>query len=165
LRASVLQLWDGTETLIPNSSLLENNVTNWTYSNRKVRFEVAAGVAYGSDPRRVMKLLTESAERHGLVEKDPPPQVLFTEFGESTLNFQLRFWVDVTKANAAQISSDLRLMIAGSFSDAGLEIAFPQRDIHLKTQQPLPVTVVPATPVLTDGAQRPGSADGANRTS
>ena len=71
LRASVLQLWDGTETLIPNSSLLENNVTNWTYSSRKVRFSVTVGVAYGSDTRRVIHALNEVAERHGLVEKEP----------------------------------------------------------------------------------------------
>ena len=65
LRASVLQLWDGTETLIPNSTLLENNLTNWTYSNRTVRFAVSVGVAYGSDTRRVVQLLSEIAERHG----------------------------------------------------------------------------------------------------
>jgi potassium efflux system protein len=87
LRASVLQLWDGTETLIPNSTLLENNLTNWTYTNRKVRFLVTVGVAYGSDLRRVIESLGEAAERHGLVEKDPKPQVLLTEFGDSTVNF------------------------------------------------------------------------------
>jgi small-conductance mechanosensitive channel len=81
----VLQLWDGTETLIPNRSLLENNVTHWTYSNCKVRFAANAGVAYGSDSRRVIQSLSEVAERHGLVEKEPKPQVLFTEFGDSTL--------------------------------------------------------------------------------
>jgi small-conductance mechanosensitive channel len=144
LRASVLQLWDGTETLIPNSSLLENNVTNWTYSNRKVRFAVTVGVAYGSDPRRVTQALNEVAERHGLVEKDPKPQVLFTEFGESTLNFELRFWVDVAKANSAQVSSDLRLMIAGAFAEQGLVIAFPQRDVNLQVARPIPVEVVAA---------------------
>ncbi len=144
LRASVLQLWDGTETLIPNSSLLENNVTNWTYSNRKVRFGITVGVAYGSDPRRVMHLLNEAAERHGLVEKDPKPQVLFTEFGDSTLTFELRFWVDVAQANSAQVSSDLRLMIAGAFAEAGIVIDYPQRDIHLHSASPLRVQVVPA---------------------
>src|SRR4029077_15107707 len=107
LRASVLQLWDGIETLIPNSSLLENNVSNWTYSNRKVRFSITVGVAYGSDTRRVIQLLGEVAERHGVVEKDPKPQVLFTDFGESALIFELRFWVDVIKANSAQVASDL----------------------------------------------------------
>ena len=143
LRASVLQLWDGTETLIPNSSLLENNVTNWTYSNRKVRFSVTVGVAYGSDTRRVIQLLGEVAERHGVVEKDPKPQVLFTDFGESALTFELRFWVDVIKANAAQVGSDLRQMIAGAFAENGIVIAFPQRDLHLDTARPLAVEIVP----------------------
>ena len=91
LRASVLQLWDGTETLIPNSSLLENNVSNWTYSSRKVRFSVTVGVAYGSDTRRVIQLLGEVAERHGVVEKEPQPQVLFTDFADSALTFELRY--------------------------------------------------------------------------
>src|SRR6185436_4819361 len=71
IRSSVLELWDGTETLIPNSTLLENNLTNWTYTDRKVRFALVVGVAYGSDPRRVTELMTEAAERHGLVEKEP----------------------------------------------------------------------------------------------
>jgi potassium-dependent mechanosensitive channel len=144
LRASILSLWDGTETLIPNSSLLESNVTNWTYSNRKVRFAVKVGVAYGSDPRKVMQLLGEAAERHGLVEKEPKPQVLFTDFADSTLAFELRFWVDVSNTNAAQVSSDLRLMIAGSFAEHGIVIDYPQRDIHLHAARPLEVQVVPS---------------------
>jgi small-conductance mechanosensitive channel len=143
LRASVLQLWDGTETLIPNSSLLENNVTNWTYSNHMVRFTVAVGVAYGSDPRRVVQLLTELSARHGLVEKSPAPQVLFTDFGESALMFELRFWVNVLRHNAAQVASDLRQMIAGVLAENGLTIAFPQRDLHLDTSRPLQVQMVP----------------------
>lgn len=155
LRASVLQLWDGTEALIPNSTLLEGNLTNWTYSNRKVRFEVNVGVAYGSDPRRVMQLLSEIAERHGLVEKDPKPQVLFSQFGDSTLTFELRFWVDVSQANAAQVSSDLRLMIAGSFAEHGIVIDFPQRDIHLHAGRPIQVEVVPATGNAPGGGSTP----------
>jgi small-conductance mechanosensitive channel len=143
LRASVLQLWDGTETLIPNSSLLENNVSNWTYSSRKVRFAVTVGAAYGSDTRRVIRLLSEIAERHGVVEKDPRPQVLLTEFAESALTFELRFWVDVIKGNAAQVGSDLRQMIAGAFAENGIIIAFPQRDLHLDRARPLPVEIVP----------------------
>lgn len=144
LRASVLQLWDGTETLIPNSSLLENNVSNWTYTSRKVRFSVTVGVAYGSDTRRVIQLLEEVAERHGVVEKEPKPQVLFTDFGESALTFELRYWVDVIKANAALLGSDMRQMIAGAFAEHGIVIAFPQRDLHLSAAHPIPVAVVPA---------------------
>jgi len=144
LRASVLQLWDGTETLIPNSSLLENNVSNWTYTHRRVRFSVAVGVAYGSDTRRVIQLLGEVAERHGVVEKEPKPQVLFTDFGDSALMFELRYWVDVIRANAAQVGSDLRQMIAGVFAENGIAIAFPQRDLHLDSQRPLAIEIVPA---------------------
>ena len=142
LRASVMQLWDSTEALIPNSTLLETSLTNWTYSNRKVRFTVTVGVAYGSDPRRVIQILGDAAERHGLVEKDPKPQMLLTEFGESTLNFELRFWVDVSKANSAQVSSDLRLMIAGALAEQGISIDYPQRDIHLHATRPLEVQVI-----------------------
>jgi potassium-dependent mechanosensitive channel len=143
LRASVLQLWDSTEALIPNSTLLETSLTNWTYSNRKVRFTVTVGVAYGTDPRRVIQILGDVAERHGLVEKDPKPQMLLTEFAESTLNFDLRFWVDVSKANSAQVSSDLRLMIAGALAEQGISIDYPQRDVHMDTARPLQVQVVP----------------------
>lgn len=142
LRASVVQLFDSTEALIPNSTLLETTLTNWTYSNRRVRFTVSVGVAYGSDPRRVVQILGDVAERHGLVEKEPKPQMLLTEFGESTLNFELRFWVDVSKANSAQVSSDLRLMIAGALAEEGISIDFPQRDIHLHAKRPLEVQVV-----------------------
>jgi potassium-dependent mechanosensitive channel len=141
-RASVLQLWDGTESLIPNSTLLESNLTNWTYSNRTVRFTVSVGVAYGSDTRRVTQLLTEIVERHGLVEKYPKPQVLFTDFGDSALNFEVRFWVDVQKASSPQVSSDLRQMIATTFSEHGIQIPFPQRDLHLDASHPILVEVV-----------------------
>jgi potassium-dependent mechanosensitive channel len=159
LRASVLQLWDGTETLIPNSSLLENNVSNWTYSTHKVRFSVTVGAAYGSDTRRVIQVLGEVAERHGVVEKEPKPQALFTDFADSALTFELRFWVDVIKANAAQVQSDLRQMIAGAFTDNGIVIAFPQRDLHLDTARPLSVEIVPSK--LGDAA---GISGGASRS-
>jgi small-conductance mechanosensitive channel len=142
LRASVLQLWDGTETLIPNSSLLESNVSNWTYSSRKVRFTVSVSAAYGSDTRRVLELLAGAAERHGVVEKDPKPQALFTDFGESALIFELRYWVDVIRANAAQVGSDLRQMIAGAFAENGIVMAFPQRDLHLEMTRPVPVEII-----------------------
>jgi len=142
LRASVLQLWDGTETLIPNSSLLENNVSNWTYSSRKVRFTLSVGATYGSDTRRVLELLAEAADRHGVVEKEPKPVALFTDFGENALTFELRYWVDVIKGNAAQVGSDLRQMIAGAFAENGVVIAYPQRDVHLDTRGPVAVEIV-----------------------
>lgn len=142
LRASVFHMGDGTETLVPNSSLLENSVTNSTYSNNDVRFVIRVGVAYGSDPRLVMQLMNEVADRHGLVEKQPKPQVLFMDFGESTLDFELRVFMDITKASSAQVCSDLRLMIMGAFAEHGIDIAYPQRDVRLTTAKPLTVQVV-----------------------
>jgi potassium-dependent mechanosensitive channel len=146
IRSCVLQRWDHTETLIPNSSLLENNLTNWTYSNHKVRFTVSVGVAYGSDTRRVAQLLAEVAERHGLVQKEPKPQVLFTDFGDSALSFELRYWVDVLKHNAGQVASDLRHMISGAFQEQGIILAFPQRDVHLAAEKPIAVRLCPPDP-------------------
>lgn len=155
IRSSVIQRWDYTETIIPNSLLLENNVTNWTYSNRYVRFIVNVGVAYGSDTRLVGTLLNEVAERHGLIQKEPKPQVLFTEFGDSALVFELRYWVDVLQHNAAMIGSDLRHMIAGAFTERGIEISFPQRDVHLRAAAPLQVQVLPPRSDATPGAGNP----------
>ena len=103
------------------------------------------GVAYGSDPRRVLQLLADVVERHGVVEKEPKPLALFTEFGESALTFELRYWVDVIKANAAQVGSDLRQMIAGAFAENAIVIAFPQRDLHLDTARPLQVQITPGS--------------------
>ena len=156
LRASVLQLWNSTEALIPNSTLLESSLTNWTFSNRKVRFTVTVGVAYGSEPRRVIQILSDAAERHGLVEKDPKPQVLLTDFGESTLNFELRFWLDVSETNSAQVSSDLRLMIAGELAQQGISIDYPQRDIHLHATPPLQVQVISVSDQRPDPHQPGG---------
>ena len=145
IRSSVLQLWDGTEVVIPNSTMLENNVINWTYSNKVVRFSVEVGVAYDSDTRQVIKLLSVVAHEHGLVQKEPKPQVLLQQFGDSALIFELRYWVDVLGTNAAQVASDLRLMIAGNFTEHGIIISFPQRDVHLNAARPLPVQIVNPT--------------------
>jgi potassium-dependent mechanosensitive channel len=146
IRSSVVLFYDGTETLIPNSALLENNLTNWTYSNHTVRFSVTAGVAYGTDTRRVAQLLAEVAARHGLVCKEPEPQVFFMDFADSALTFELRYWVDVMKNNAAQVGSDLRHMINGAFNENGIVMAFPQRDVHLDALHPLPVQMVESQP-------------------
>ena len=83
------------------------------------------------------QLLVEAAERHGLVQEEPAPQVFFQEFGDSALNFGLRYWVDVINHNADQVGSDLRHMIAGAFAEKGIAMAFPQRDIHLDAARPV----------------------------
>jgi small-conductance mechanosensitive channel len=122
--------------------LLENALTNWTYSNRTVRFTLAVGVAYGSDTRRVVQVLEGVLARHGQIQKSPQPQVFFSDFGPSALLFEVRFWLNVIDTNSAQVSSDLRHMIAGAFAEHSIVIAFPQQDVHLDSTRPLQVEVM-----------------------
>lgn len=144
-RSSTIREGNGMEMFIPNSNLLEKNLNNWTYSTARTRFTLRVGVAYDSPADRVRDLLLEEADRHGLVLKHPAPQVLFRDFGDNQLLFDLRFWLDIAAdVDADAVASDLRFMIAKVFAEAGIVFAFPQRDVHLKTAQPLHVQVVEA---------------------
>jgi small-conductance mechanosensitive channel len=143
LRSSTMLGSDGTETIVPNSVLLENKVTNWTHSDRRVRRLVKVGVAYGSPAREVAELLEDCAKRHGLVLADPKPQVNFEDFGADALQFALYVWLELTpKVSATDVLSDLRFMIEKRLRDAGILMAYPQRDVHLDSSRPLRVEVV-----------------------
>jgi small-conductance mechanosensitive channel len=142
-RSSIIRGADDIETMIPNSMFLENRVTNWTLSSARMRRSIRVGVAYGTDPRVVMEILTESAGRHGRICKDPAPFAVFDDFGDNALIFTLYFWLDMHGgANAMVIASDLRLMIDKRFNEAGVGIPFPQRDMHLTTGKPISVELV-----------------------
>ncbi|MEO8617368.1 MAG: mechanosensitive ion channel domain-containing protein [Luteolibacter sp.] len=149
-RSSVVRSPDGREALVPNSVFLENTITNLTLSNRSLRRAVTVGVAYGSSPQQVIAILTECAERHGLIHKDPPPLVIFQDFGDNALLFKLYIWVALdAKTNPELVESDLRMMIEKQFSEVGIGFPFPQRDMHLKTGSPLQIEWTPpaaATP-------------------
>lgn len=141
-RSSIIRGADDVETMIPNSLFLENKVTNWTLSSRKVRRALRVGVAYGSDPKTVMEVLAEAAGRHGLVCKDPVPLPVFEDFGDSALIFTLYFWVDLQpNVSPMVITSDLRLMIEKRFTEAGIGVPYPQRDMHLTTDKPIQVQI------------------------
>ena len=142
LRSTTVVDLNGIETLIPNSTFIEQNVTNWTYSNNTVRYAIKLGVAYGSPVRRVMDLLREVAERHGHVLKEPAPEVLFEDFGADALQFALYYWLDTSRSTGRLVASDLRAMIDASFTEHGITIAYPQRDVHLDAAAPIPVRVV-----------------------
>jgi small-conductance mechanosensitive channel len=130
--------------MIPNSAFLENRVTNWTLTSSKVRRSLRVGVAYGTSPQTVMAVLTESAARHGLVLKTPEPFATFDDFGDSALIFSLYFWVELGKGtNAMIVASDLRLMIEKRFTDAGIGVPYPQREMHLTTDKPLQIQMAP----------------------
>ncbi|MCF7731849.1 MAG: mechanosensitive ion channel [Akkermansiaceae bacterium] len=139
LRASIVRHFDGIDTLIPNSTLLENRVTNWTLSDSLLRHFVLVGVAYGSPTREVSHILLAVAAEHGLVLRDPAPEIRFEDFGDNALQFRLLFWFDSTKTQRDPLASDLRFMIDKALAEAGIAIAYPQRDIHLDTAAPLRV--------------------------
>ena len=132
------------EITVPNSSFLENNVVNWTLSDVMIRACVPVGVAYGSPTREVARHLKRAAEEHGLVLPKPEPFVWFTDFGDNALQFELHFYLNMRNlSERKRIQSDLRFMIEQYFGDAGIVIAFPQRDIHIDTQKAIDVRVLP----------------------
>jgi potassium efflux system protein len=141
IRSCVVRTWDGAEVILPNSLLISDPVTNWTLSNRLRRITLAVGVAYGSDPVQVVGLLREVAAAHNGVIASPEPLALFTGFGDSALNFELRVWTDRYDSWVA-VQSDLYLALHKALSAAGIVIPFPQRDVHIDSAAPLPVRVV-----------------------
>ncbi|MCE1243522.1 mechanosensitive ion channel domain-containing protein [Oryzomicrobium sp.] len=133
IRSSIVRNGDGIEILIPNSSFLESNVINWTYSNARVRRSIKVGVDYGASARQVSEVLLGVAARHGQVLKEPAPRVLLEDFGADALMFNLEYWIDYAQgADGRQIGSDLRFMIERAFADAGIGIPFPQRVVHIQ---------------------------------
>ncbi|MES2658310.1 MAG: mechanosensitive ion channel domain-containing protein [Verrucomicrobiota bacterium] len=146
-RSSVLRGADGRESLVPNSLFLENTITNRTLSDRTFRRFINIGVSYGSSPSQVIEILTECAERHGLVLKDPAPTVLLQDFGDNALIFRLYLWVAQDgKINGEMVESDLRLMIDKRFGEVGILFPYPQTDIHLKTEAPIQIELGRPTP-------------------
>ncbi|MHC4166768.1 MAG: mechanosensitive ion channel family protein [Planctomycetota bacterium] len=131
LRSTTVQTLDHADVIIPNSDLIANQVTNWTLSNRQIRLTIPVGVAYGSDVSLVTETLSKCADTNSLVAKTPAPQVLFLSFGESSLDFELRVWV-MDADHRLKVRSELHQEIDRSFREAKIEIAFPQRDLHLR---------------------------------
>jgi potassium efflux system protein len=132
LRATIVQTFDQADVIIPNADLVANQVINWTLTNRRVRLTIPVGVAYGSDIALVMETLRGSAKGNSKVAETPAPQVLYLNFGESALEFELRVWV-LDADNWLVVSSELHQEIDRRFREANIEIAFPQRDLHLRS--------------------------------
>jgi small-conductance mechanosensitive channel len=130
MRASVVRTFQGAEVIVPNANLISAEVVNWTLSDDRRRMELAVGVAYGTDPQVVIDILVGVASDHPEVLSDPEPAALFLGFGGSSLDFQLRAW---TRTDYVQVSSDLLVAVNSALADAGIEIPFPQRDLHLRS--------------------------------
>ncbi len=131
-RASTIATAQGAEVIVPNSSLIQNQVINWTLSSPRRRIEIPVGVAYGTDPETVLRLLVGEAAGHANVMTEPAPAAYFIGFGDSALNFELRFWSE-SQDSWFQLKSEVTVSVARALAAAGIEVPFPQRDLHLRS--------------------------------
>lgn len=133
LRATTVVTNDNIAIIVPNSEFVSSRVTNWSYTDRDVRFNFPVGVSYRSDPELVRRLLLQVADQHAGVLKDPKPDALLLEFGDSALNFVLRVWTKQYSTTPGVLRSELNFMISKTFKDQGIEIPYPQRDLHIRS--------------------------------
>lgn len=131
VRSTVVQTYDNASLIIPNSDMISNQVTNWSFKDLRLRRNIVVGVAYGSDTELVRKTLLEIAHGHPKVLKRPKPDVLFDDFGDSALIFKLRLWTTIE--HFVTVETDVRFEIDRLFRERNIEIAFPQRDIHIRS--------------------------------
>jgi len=146
-RSTLVRTGGNLEIIVPNRLLLQEKLINYTLSSDKVRTIVEVGVAYGSDSAKVTKQLRRAAAETGRVARDPPPVILFKNFGDSALVFEVHFWIHMrTMMDRLQIESAVRYRIDQLFCDANITIAFPQQDVHLDATSPLTVQIVEPLP-------------------
>jgi potassium-dependent mechanosensitive channel len=142
-RCTRIRTGDNIQILVPNSSFLEKNITNWTLSDRLIRAHVDVGVVYGSPVEQVEQLLLQACSKFDFIRKSPEPFVLFADFGDNALMFTTHFWINVQRViERRRIESQLRFRIDALFRQAGIVIAFPQRDVHLDSTQPLKIQLL-----------------------
>lgn len=132
-RATTIVTNDNIAIIVPNSEFISSQVINWSYTNRDVRLNFPVGVAYHSDPELVRKTLLEVAASHPGVLKDRNADVLLQEFGDSSLNFILRVWTRDYTTTPGVLRSELNYAICKKFKEHGIEIPFPQRDLHVRS--------------------------------
>lgn len=133
IRSTLIQTFDRADVIVPNSELISGQVTNWMLHDSRGRVRVPVGVAYGSDTHKVQEILLGIAEAHPSIITDgsvTQPKVLFMSFGDSSLNFELRAFIRNIDERL-QVVSDINFAIDAAFREAGIEIPFPQRDVHL----------------------------------
>ena len=132
-RSTVIRTNDNIMMIVPNTKFIDSPVTNWTYGDRRVRFRIAVGVAYGSDVNKVRDALLAVAQENPHTLKEPAPSVFLKQFGDSSIDFQLMVWSSEMSARPSRYRSDLNFAIAEKFREAGIEMPFPQRDLHIRS--------------------------------
>ncbi|GEM_PF-164764 len=135
IRAISVVTRDQTEYLIPNENLMINQVVNWSYSSRDVRVKAPVGVSYDSDLDLVTKLLYQAVDDTPRILRNPKPRVNIMAFGDSSVDFEVRFWITDPEAGMANIRSDVYARIWQLFHENGIQIPFPQRDINLRASE------------------------------
>jgi small-conductance mechanosensitive channel len=133
LRSTTVVTNDNITIIVPNSNFITGAVTNWSYGDPKVRLRLPVGVAYGSDVEKLQRLLLQVANAHPGVLKDPPATVRFLGFGDSSLDFELAVWTVDMAHNPIRFRSDLFFAIERILRENGVEVPFPQRDLHLRS--------------------------------
>jgi small-conductance mechanosensitive channel len=142
-RNSIIKRGDSVDVLVPNSQFLEKTVVNWTLTDDLVRYKVTVGAAYGSQPAEVTRLIAQAASEHPRVVNEPAARVLFDDFGDNALVFTLEFWIRLQpQGDGGAVRSELRHRIYALLTQAGIVLAFPQRDVHLDSARPLDVRLV-----------------------
>ena len=134
MRSTEIMTLERSSVLIPNSNLLSDTITNWTLHDQMGRQDIPVGVAYGSDTEQVKQVLLEVARGHSLLRRYPQPQVLFKDFGDSSLDFVLRVFLKNIN-DRHRVGSDLRFEIDSAFRENDISIPFPQRDLHIKKEE------------------------------
>ena len=138
-RSTWIRTNDNIVIVVPNSDFISNATINWTGNDPQVRLHVPLGVGYGSDPEQVRELLLRAAEANTDVLKEPAPDVIFVAYGDNSLNFELRVWTTNRTHTPPILKSDLYFAIFRLFKEHGIELPFPQRDLHIRSSDiPLP---------------------------
>jgi small-conductance mechanosensitive channel len=131
-RSTVIRTNDNIMMIVPNTKFIDSPVTNWTYGDRRVRYRIPVGVAYGSDVNKVRAALLAVAHENPQTLKEPAPNVFLQQFGENSIDFKLIVWSSEMSARPSRYRSDLNFAIAEKFREAGIEFPFPQRDVHIR---------------------------------
>jgi small-conductance mechanosensitive channel len=132
-RSTVILTNDNIAMIVPNTKFIDSPVTNWTYGDPRVRFRVPVGVAYGSDVNKVREILITAAREHPATLSEPAPNVYLEKFGESSIDFELVVWSREMSYRPRRFKSDLNFLIDKHLRAAGIQIPYPQRDLHIRS--------------------------------
>lgn len=134
VRATTILTNDNISVIVPNSEFISSRVINWSHNDRNIRFNIPVGVSYNEDPAEVRDILLQVAAENKHILKAPEPHVFFDEFGDSSLNFNLAIWTATHTDKPRRLKTELYFEIFKKFKEKGIEIPFPQRDIHIKSE-------------------------------